>query len=86
MKKLMASVKQRNSKWSPDQAARNAAFGEDSRNVLIDAGAGKGNTTILVDRLIEMLAPTSSAEAVPIDMIAAITFTRKVAGELRLRI
>ena len=71
---------------APDQAQRDAAIRERERNVLIDAGAGTGKTSILVDRLVEMLAPSGGAPAVPIERIAAITFTRKAAGELRLRI
>ena len=71
---------------APDQAERDAAVRERARNVLIDAGAGTGKTTILVDRLVEMVAPTAGDAAVSIERIAAITFTRKAAGELRLRI
>jgi ATP-dependent exoDNAse (exonuclease V) beta subunit len=71
---------------APDQPDRAAAVAERRRNVLVDAGAGTGKTTILVDRLVEMLAPAGGGVAVPIGRIAAITFTRKAAGELRLRI
>jgi ATP-dependent helicase/nuclease subunit A len=71
---------------APDQAQRDAAIRERARNVLIDAGAGTGKTTTLVNRLIEMVAPTSDAPALSIGRIAALTFTRKAAGELRLRI
>jgi len=71
----------------PDQVERDRAIGERARNVLIDAGAGTGKTTLLVDRLIEMIAPArGDAPAIPIARIAAITFTRKAAGELRLKI
>ncbi len=73
-------------KPAPDQAQRDAAIAERARNVLIDAGAGTGKTTILVDRLVEMVAPTTGAPSVPLHRMAAITFTRKAAGELRLRI
>ncbi len=73
-------------KPAPDQAHRNAAVAERARNVLVDAGAGTGKTTILVDRLVEMVAPTGGATSIQIGRIAAITFTRKAAGELRLRI
>ena len=73
-------------KSSPDQDQRDAAIAERERNVLVDAGAGTGKTTILVDRLVEMVAPTGGDRAIPISRIAAITFTRKAAGELRLRI
>ncbi|MBI4564838.1 MAG: UvrD-helicase domain-containing protein [Planctomycetes bacterium] len=76
----------RGRKPAPDQAQRDAAISERQRNVLIDAGAGTGKTTVLVDRLVEMVAPSSSGSSVSISRIAAITFTRKAAGELRLRI
>jgi ATP-dependent helicase/nuclease subunit A len=79
-------VARRTRKPAPDQAHRDAAVAERDRNVLVDAGAGTGKTTILVDRLVEMVAPTSGGVAVAIGRIAAITFTRKAAGELRLRI
>ena len=70
----------------PDQARRDAAIAERGRNVLIDAGAGTGKTTILVDRLVAMIGAADGVRPVPISRIAAITFTRKAAGELRLRI
>ena len=70
-----------------DQAQRDAALLERERNVLIDAGAGTGKTTLLADRLVEMVAPSSSnAPPTPIGRIAAITFTRKAAGELKVRV
>ena len=71
---------------APDQADRVAAVMERDRNVIVDAGAGTGKTTILVNRLVKMLAPTTNHPAIPIGRMAAITFTRKAAGELRLHI
>ena len=73
-------------KRPPDDHERRAAIAERARNVLIDAGAGTGKTTLLVDRLISMVAPLDDQRAVPIERLAAISFTRKAAGELRLRI
>src|SRR5712691_9525586 len=74
-------------KGPADQAQRDAAIGERARNVLIDAGAGTGKTTLLADRLVEMVAPErSNAAPIQIERIAAITFTRKAAGELKLRV
>jgi ATP-dependent helicase/nuclease subunit A len=56
-------------------------------NVLVDAGSGTGKTTLLVNRLVEMVAPADDrAPEVPLQRIAAVTFTRKAAGELRLRV
>ena len=73
-------------KKAPDQDQRDAALRERQRNVLIDAGAGTGKTTILVERLVNMVAPRDDAAAIPISRIAAVTFTRRAAGELRFRI
>jgi ATP-dependent helicase/nuclease subunit A len=71
----------------PDSTQREAAIGERARNVVVDAGAGTGKTTLLVSRLLEMIAPADDASAaLPLARIAAVTFTRKAAGELRLRI
>jgi ATP-dependent exoDNAse (exonuclease V) beta subunit len=70
----------------PDQEQRDRAIAARGVNVLVDAGAGTGKTTLLVSRLVGMVAPLDGSEAVPIGRVAAITFTRKAAGELRLRI
>ncbi len=73
---------------APDQVERDAAITERARNVVLDAGAGTGKTTILVERVVRMVAPpdNSTERAIPIGRIAAVTFTRRAAGELRLRI
>ena len=63
----------------PDQAAREAIRGELDTNLLVEAGAGSGKTTELVARMVALLE-TGTAKA---DEIAAVTFTRKAAGELR---
>jgi ATP-dependent helicase/nuclease subunit A len=82
----MTDVAQQPRKAAPDQDQRDAAVRERGQNVLIDAGAGTGKTSILVDRLVEMVAPCNGARSVSISRVAAITFTRKAAGDLRLRI
>lgn len=70
-----------------DQKAREAVIKERERNVVIDAGAGTGKTTILIDRLVALAAPEDDAlPAIPIERMAAVTFTRRASGELRLRI
>ena len=73
-------------KPAPDQRARDAAIHARGVNVIADAGAGTGKTTLLVDRLVELVAPVDDGPAWALGRIAAITFTRKAAGELRLRI
>lgn len=71
----------------PDDTARRAATRERARNVVIDAGAGTGKTEILVRRLVELVAPADDAvAALSIDRVAAVTFTRRAAGELAFRI
>jgi ATP-dependent helicase/nuclease subunit A len=70
-----------------DQAARVVAIRERERTVVVDAGAGTGKTTLLVERLVSMVAPADDRlTGLPMERLAAITFTRKAAGELRLRI
>ncbi|WP_242333382.1 exodeoxyribonuclease V subunit beta [Anaeromyxobacter sp. SG66] len=71
---------------APDQDQRDLAIRARGTNVLVDAGAGTGKTTILVARLVELVAPRDDGAALELSRIAAITFTRKAAGELRFRI
>lgn len=52
------------------------------RNLLVEAAAGTGKTTCLVDRMIALLAGGRCAD---IHQMAAVTFTRKAAAELRSR-
>jgi len=51
-------------------------------SLLVEASAGTGKTTELVNRIVAIL---SSGRA-QIDRIAAVTFTNKAAGELKLRV
>jgi ATP-dependent helicase/nuclease subunit A len=65
----------------PDQPARLVIQESLDRNLLVEAGAGSGKTTALVERMVRLVA-TGTAH---VDEIAAVTFTRKAAGELRQR-
>jgi ATP-dependent helicase/nuclease subunit A len=65
----------------PDQGARARIVRELDTNLLVEAGAGSGKTTALVDRMVALVR-TGTAE---VDEIAAVTFTRKAAAELRQR-
>ena len=69
-----------------DQPARDAIIGERARNVVVVAGAGTGKTTTIIDRAVRLLAPVDAAVPLPINRLAAITFTRRAAGELRFRL
>jgi ATP-dependent helicase/nuclease subunit A len=67
-----------------DDAARRLASGFDGgldRTYLVEAGAGTGKTTVLVDRLLAVLRAGTD-----IERVVAITFTEKAAGELRVRL
>ncbi|MHC5018830.1 MAG: UvrD-helicase domain-containing protein [Planctomycetota bacterium] len=70
----------------PDQPARDRIVAERDRNVVVDAGAGAGKTKTLVDRIVELVSPSIDAPAKRLADLAAITFTRRAAGELRLRV
>src|SRR5439155_8071392 len=76
----------RNRQSGSDVPARTAAIAERRRNVLVDAGAGTGKTSLVVERFVDMVAPDGGPAPIPIERLAAITFTRKAAGDLRLRI
>ena len=65
----------------PDQSERDRISEDLDRNLLVEAGAGSGKTRSLVDRMVA-LVETGTCTA---DRIAAVTFTRKAAAELRQR-
>ncbi|HET6342690.1 MAG TPA: UvrD-helicase domain-containing protein, partial [Gemmatimonadota bacterium] len=64
---------------APDQAARDRIVEALDRSMLVEAGAGSGKTTSLVDRAVALVS-TGTAR---VEEIAAVTFTRKAAAELR---
>jgi ATP-dependent helicase/nuclease subunit A len=63
-----------------DQAERERILSDLSTNMLVEAGAGSGKTTSLVGRLANHVR-----NGTPVDKLAAVTFTRKAANELRER-
>ena len=64
-----------------DLEARQKITQQISKNFLVEAGAGSGKTTCLVDRIIQIILTGKGK----INEIAAITFTRKAADDLKLR-
>ncbi len=65
----------------PDARARRRIQEDLELNLLVEAGAGSGKTTELVNRMVALIA----SGAASVDHIAAVTFTRKAAAELRER-
>lgn len=65
-----------------DAPARLRIGTELGRRLAVDAGAGSGKTTSLIDRIVSLV----TEGGVPMGSIAAITFTEAAAAELRLRL
>ena len=63
-----------------DSAARTRILEDLDTCLLVEAGAGSGKTTSLVGRMLELVV-----RGEPVERIAAVTFTRKAASELRER-
>lgn len=66
----------------PDQAARDAIADALDDTIVVEAAAGTGKTTELVNRIVRILA----AGKAQVQNIVAVTFTEKAAGELKLRL
>ncbi|HSL69856.1 MAG TPA: UvrD-helicase domain-containing protein, partial [Longimicrobiales bacterium] len=68
--------------WRPlDQAARDRIVAALEVNLLVEAGAGSGKTTAMVQRMVALIVTGTAT----IDQLVAVTFTRKAAAELRER-
>ena len=68
-------------KLVPDQAARDRISNELDVNLIVEAGAGSGKTS----RCRRRMAAGIASGAYQLDEMAAVTFTRKAAAELRGR-
>ena len=66
----------------PDEAIRTRVRNDFSTNFVLEAGAGTGKTTVLVDRLVNLVATGTAT----LDRVVAITFTEAAAGELNMRL
>jgi len=70
-----------------DQPARDQARKNLRANLVVEAGAGTGKTTLLTDRLLFLvLAGGPEGEGLALSRVAALTFTEKAAGEIKLRL
>ena len=65
----------------PDQAARDLIVHELDKSFLVEAAAGTGKTTCLVERMVSLIREGKC----PVETMAAVTFTKKAAAELRGR-
>jgi len=65
-----------------DQAARERIASDIAANLCVEAAAGTGKTTVLVERVANLLA----RGAVSVDQLVVITFTEKAAAELSTRV
>ncbi|MDD4004663.1 MAG: UvrD-helicase domain-containing protein [Elusimicrobiaceae bacterium] len=67
----------------PDRADREAARFVFDRNIIVEAGAGTGKTTLLIERLSFWLLAVPDADA---GGVVALTFTEKAAAEIKIRL
>ena len=70
-----------NNTTPPDQDQRDLIVRELDKTMLVEAAAGTGKTTAMIGRMVALLA----AGRCRTDSLAAVTFTRKAAAELRAR-
>ena len=70
------------SEISRDERARQRIRNSLDESLIVEAAAGAGKTTELVRRILNTLRTGRTT----VDRIVAVTFTRKAAGELRLRL
>src|SRR5258706_8852514 len=68
----------------PDGRDRHVAVSTFDRNLVVTAGAGTGKTTLLVDRLVNLIL--RDPEPLKVTEIVALTFTNKAADEMKLRL
>ncbi|MGH7965139.1 MAG: UvrD-helicase domain-containing protein, partial [Candidatus Binatia bacterium] len=66
----------------PDETARRRVADDLGTTFLVEAGAGTGKTTVLVQRLLALVRSGRGR----LERVAAITFTEKAAAELRVRL
>jgi ATP-dependent helicase/nuclease subunit A len=77
-----ASSPERTSRTLVDAEAREAIRTALDDTFAVEAAAGTGKTSVLVDRIVNVLAQGRTT----VDRIVAVTFTEKAAGELKLRL
>src|ERR1700757_526685 len=71
---------------APDRDHRDRARFRLDANVVVEAGAGTGKTTLLTDRILFLVLGWDKPSPVAVDRVVALTFTDKAAGEIKLRL
>ena len=70
-----------------DRNSRDVARKRLDINIVVEAGAGTGKTTLLTDRILFLLlAGGGERQGVSITRMVALTFTEKAAGEIKVRL
>lgn len=67
--------------WTPEQQQ---AIDVRGRSIIVSAAAGSGKTSVLVERLLQILISTT--DPVPADRIVVVTFTNDAAAEMKRRL
>jgi ATP-dependent helicase/nuclease subunit A len=71
---------------APDREDRDRARLRLDANIVVEAGAGTGKTTLLTDRILFLVLGWDRPAPVSVDRVVALTFTEKAAGEIKLRL
>jgi ATP-dependent helicase/nuclease subunit A len=79
---MMGPERVKDAPQPPDREQRELVVRELDRNILVEAAAGTGKTTSMLERMLALLR-TGKCES--IRTMVAVTFTRKAAAELRSR-
>ena len=70
-----------------DRDQRRRAREETRRSFIVEASAGTGKTSILIERILHcVLEQGPNGAPLPVSRICAITFTEKAAGEMKIRL
>jgi len=70
-----------------DRDQRRRAREETNRSFIVEASAGTGKTSILIERILHcVLERGPDGAPIPLSRICAITFTEKAAGEMKIRL
>jgi len=71
---------------APDREHRDRARFRLDANVVVEAGAGTGKTTLLTDRILFLVLGWDAPAPARVERVVALTFTEKAAGEIKLRL